>query len=879
MVNPLPDNAFWGKFCEGTEGPYHYLPLSHHCLDVAAVLRALIGLPRFSVPLERAAERDLSSRDLDRMAVFGVLHDVGKANLGFQQKVFDRNAPRAGHIRELAPLFENKDLTEKFTSALQIDEIMPWFASEDGLERILLATWSHHGRPIRFTGERFSNYHLANTVWWNPTRQRNPMEATAELVRFARRAYPRAFDSGGPDFPIAPSFQHRFAGVLMLADWLGSHETFFPIVRNETNPVEFSKAAAYRAVRAIGLSSSSFRQSFDAAESNFLARFGFPPRHMQELVDDLDPADPNNRVVIVESETGSGKTEAALSWFYRLFASGKVDALYFALPTRVAAREIYERVVKCIRRAFPDRTVRPNTVLAVPGYTRINEAPLEETLPSESVQWNDDYAIEHAGRIWAAERPKRFLASPIAVGTIDQALLSTIQTRHAHLRSVCLDRSLLVVDEVHASDAYMNHLLRNLLSHHIGLGGHAMLLSATLGARARIALLDVTGSSRSVPSFELACGTVYPSVTNLTGAPIAVPPSKPRANRRISFELVPKLFELENMTDHVIIALQTGARVLVVLNTVQRVIRLQRLIEDTAGLVRGWLFACKGTPCPHHGRFAPMDRSILDRRVTERYGAESAEGPVLLIGTQTLEQSLDIDADMLITDLCPADVLLQRLGRLHRHDRPRPFGHENPRCVVLVPDGDSLEPYIDGKGRPTSAISRTGLGSVYADLRTVDLTWDLLRELPVVSLAKHARRFVETATHPERLATRDSQTWKKHAARVEGQTIAGEVSGHYAVANYNEDFGEAVFHDVGETVRTRLGMNAIQVELDREVPGPFHVPLKEVVIPGHMTAGLPGDFCAEIRQVFPDGAFTFSIGERGYSYSRFGLERHDEPPG
>ena len=122
-------------------------------------------------------------------------------------------------------------------------------------------------------------------------------------------------------------------------------------------------------------------------------------------------------------------------------------------------------------------------------------------LPGHGVQWDDDPGEAARRARWAAEQPKRFLAGTVVVGTIDQALLGTVAVRHAHLRAFSLLRTLLVVDEVHASDTYMEHLLVRLLSFHAGAGGEALLLSATLGIGARTQLLaarrGATGSGSS----------------------------------------------------------------------------------------------------------------------------------------------------------------------------------------------------------------------------------------------------------------------------------------------------------------------------------------------------------------------------------------------
>ena len=242
----------------------------------------------------------------------------------------------------------------------------------------------------------------------------------------------------------------------MLADWIGSHSHWFPIVdMTPTERLQHSRQMAPRALEAIGLDSAELKPVLKSVGANFQSRFSLRPLPLQQLTDRLDPDDPKTRLIVLESETGSGKTEAALNWFARLFSAGKVDSLYFALPTRVAAREMYGRVNSWVEEV---RSFSPNSS----GYAQIDGHPAQRALPEqhEANIWEDDEQVRRLERQWAAAGPKRFLAASVAVGTIDQALLSVVQTNHAHLRSVCLDRSLLVVDEVHASDVYMSHLLR-----------------------------------------------------------------------------------------------------------------------------------------------------------------------------------------------------------------------------------------------------------------------------------------------------------------------------------------------------------------------------------------------------------------------------------
>jgi len=695
----------------------------------------------------------------------------------------------------------------------------------------------------------------------------DPLDGLATLITEAREALPAAFAATHATLPTTPALQHRVAGLIMLADWVGSHERFFPIER----PEEFSPlVAAEQAVREIGLDTTGCMVALRGADSSFAARFDLEPRPLQSAMGLLQVDDPATRLLILEAETGSGKTEAALARFFDLYAAGKVSSLYFALPTRVAAREIHERILRIVQHNFPDPGNRPVTVLAVPGYARVDGVPRDTFLPPTDSLWNDE---EPSARVWAAERPKRFLAATVGVGTIDQALLSILQTKHCHLRSVCLDRSLLVVDEVHASYPYMTVLLEKLLTHHVGVGGHALLLSATLGERARSRLLRAAGAPGEPRDRSAAESCPYPALTDLTGRMRPTGSTTGRA-KRVSFEIFPQQGHPEVVLPEVAAALGGGAKVLVVLNTVRRAVAFQRAVEDYPDIDHDHLFLCAGVVCPHHGRFARPDREILDRQVTESLRRDSGPGPLLLVGTQTLEQSLDIDADLLVTDLCPADVLLQRVGRLHRHERFRPQSYESPRCLVLTPPDDSAESLLDYRGNTVRMVGSWGLGTVYRDLRPIVLTWRFLKNQAELAIPQDNRRFVEAATHPHSLDSLTGPLWEEHGLKVEGQDRAEGVAAHYAAALYGAPFGAEPFNELDARNGTRLGLDDVVVPLGSPVTSPFGATITEIVVPGHMV----GERAAQ-----PDGAeatpkeggFDFSYAGRNYQYTRYGLERGD----
>ena len=861
--------VFWAKYSAPKPGQSAtWLPLWAHCLDVAMVFRALCDLPAVARALSRNALQNLTRDSLDQLAFLAGMHDIGKANLGFQLKVLNPKAPQGGHVRELAPILDPDTsddlLRERFLGILP-PGMEEWFTSDEVAYSYFMMAFSHHGRPLRFAGERGGSFSLARDIWWQPHYGLDPFQALQHVMEWLTRALPGSVPPFASVLPNRARFHHQVAGLIMLADWLGSHQDWFPIkMVGFDDRFAHNRQAIPHLLRAVGLDPSPLRSALTQSLRSFEARFGFAPRPVQQAISALPIDSAGSELSIVESDTGSGKTEAVLEWFFRLFEAGKVDSLYFALPTRVAARELHQRVAAIMDRWFSDQSVRPVTVLAVPGYPEPS-LPRKATLPrpDRNLLWSDDVSQRAIDtRFWAAERPKRYLAATVAVGTIDQALLSIVQTAHAHLRSVCLDRALLVVDEVHASDVYATRLLEALVHHHQEAGGYTTLLSATLGSSARSRF--VSGGSAGVHSLAASCNVPYPLITLGTGAEVKT--TRALSTKRVRFETAPAFWTPNDVMDAIIQALSRGARVLVILNTVRRAVGLFQMLESRIGAS---MFQCQGVATPHHGRFAPADRVLLDQGVSRRFGASGDPGPVLLIGTQTLEQSLDIDADFLVTDLCPADVLLQRVGRLHRHAKLRPEGCEEARCVVLVPHGD-LEEYLDNRGFVSPRMRKEGLGSVYPDLRILELTRRLL-EKEVFSFPQDNRWFVEHAVHPEALSILDGTRWVAHGQQVDGEALAKVIAAGSVVATYDEYFGQFAFAESGDRIATRLGLDSLQLPLESPIVSPFGAEIHDMVIPGHLRPREPDEMMV-IEDARPPLEWSFRCGDRRYRYSRVGLE-------
>lgn len=880
----------WGKL---RRLPEHTIThgLLDHMTDVAAVMRQLLRLPTLQRAFQCAAGGPLTDVDCERLAVLAFLHDIGKANTGFQGKHWSDPAQRppgwhtlrSGHGAEGWSLFvgylSGDHAAQRILGGLPIGAMLSW---GDACLDLLHASISHHGRPVRDEASR---------ELWKPIQHAgqvlyDPMQAIADMGQAIQAQYPRAFTSDAPELPTAPAFVHLFAGLVQVADWLGSDTRpgFFPYTEPGETRSRTAPSRAQQALVAIGLHAGDAAARERNTEADFAQAFDVPnARPMQAAMAD----DRLGPIVVLEAETGSGKTEAALWRFLHLWRAGRVDALYFALPTRVAATQLYERV-----RAFVQRTwtqAPPVVVRALPGYAAADGQEYQP-LPDFRVLWHDEPQDEEAGRRWAAESPKRFLAAPIAVGTIDQALLGALQLKHAHMRHALLARSLLVIDEVHASDVYMTRLTEHLLRAHVACGGQALLLSATLGAVARTRYLAIGQRGlQPPPGLAEAQALAYPAISHCSagGPQLLAIEGNPR-QKTVHWEALDCIDAPERIAALAVQAAAQGARVLVVRNTVPAAIATLQAVETLAA-AQGvdCLFKVNGISTLHHSRFSRQDRPLLDAQVQAQIGKERNDRPggagLVVVGTQTLEQSLDIDADLLITDLCPMDVLLQRLGRLHRHARERrPTGHEQAHAWVLTPADHDLAPLLQRQRHGLGPIRQKGqpLAGVYLDLRVLEATRRLITVAPARNIPAENRALVEQATHGEALdaiAQDMGEAWVQFGREVDGLRNATGTLANLHALDFDDPFGKLFPCDQGP-IGTRLGAADRLVTFDMPWPvGPFGVAVQQVALRHHqLPPGLPLD--AQPDEVEPlaqtEGpGFSFRLGEARYRYSRFGVQR------
>ena len=367
--------TFWGKLeKDKNEVVLCWHPLADHCADVAACCEALLTRTLLGQRLASlGSQQELSEVQIDRLCFLAALHDLGKYNIGFQNIALVRAPFVCGHVNEVAMLFNGgiaPEESEHLAAILGIYQLAVWGEESDTALRLLFASIGHHGRPAELDG----GGRLHRPLVWREARGLDPWVGIKALVQNASSWFPSAFREAGEPLPSASVFQHSFSGLVTLADWLGSDGRFFPFSEEGAKPrIELARERAAQAVRDVGLDTRALRVELGESPPGFEMVCPYPPRPMQRRVLDL-PCERRGSLGILESETASGKTEAVLARFLRLFHAGEVDGMYFALPTRTAATEIHKRVVRAIARAFPDEARCPPVVLAVPGYIAVDEA-------------------------------------------------------------------------------------------------------------------------------------------------------------------------------------------------------------------------------------------------------------------------------------------------------------------------------------------------------------------------------------------------------------------------------------------------------------------------------------------------------------------------
>ena len=668
----IPFQECRAKTCpDGSFGTFVY----DHCRYAGYVAEALLALLppslRRLLPLE---------------APFLVaLHDIGKVSPGFEGKYF------LSLLQSVAPewalAIENGgiDTDHAKVGARALQRLF----GLDSEHPVVRAVASHHG----FMPERL--FSTKDGAW---------QDERAALVRALATEFGTVPDSAASANPDAA----LLAGLTCVSDWIASDEEIFPPNEPPLSPEE-GRARAAKAVTACGFTQAVFRHGL-----SFRDIFGFDPYPAQTAFLETVSAP---GVYVLEAPMGMGKTEAALYAAYHLIERGLHSGLYFALPTRLTSDRIHERVRSFLEAVAADRTA----VKLAHGQAWLKEF--------ESGAEGSDQSAGARPPPWF-NPSKRGLLFPFAVGTIDQALLAVLNVKHSFVRSFGLAGKVVVLDEVHSYDAYTGALLDELVARIRNLGCTVIVLSATLTAARRAALLGP--GAPAADAYPLLAG-IRADGTSVVQA-LEPPPSRTVRLRWMDASVESPLAEA-------VAKARAGCNVLCIANTV--------------ATAQEWFRALKAEMAPDefpvgllHAKFTGADRERIENEWMEKLGKPPKEGHdprprgSILVATQIVEQSVDIDADWMLSELAPVDMLLQRLGRLWRHNRPnRPIGEPElafvcakmppPDLASLIPDSKALEEFF-GRG--------VWVYAPYVLLRTLET----LRPLPSLRVPDDIRSLLET---------------------------------------------------------------------------------------------------------------------------------------
>lgn len=590
----------WAKTTEdGKPG----ISVRDHCLNVGCVAEALLALfsPKLNGLIPRGA------------ATLAALHDVGKVSPGFQVKSEAWLVQYALRDRALKEGWSVRVSDHAKLSQFTVQILLP----SSRLHRWAAVVGAHHGR---IKGERVEVQEP-----WEEERRRLAVELITEFGQL-------------PDQPPDDATIWFVAGLITIADWIGSDESHFSQDARWDMPER--RRRAQTALATINWRSFRVRQ---------LTGFGelFPELlHANNLQTATVQVVHEPGIYIIEGPMGYGKTEAALWAAHELIAQGKATGLYFALPTQVTSNRIHLRVQPFVDRISADQAA---VRLAHSASWLVETEPQAKLNPaSPDAEAQEDV---QTGRSWFASA-KRALLAPFGVGTIDQALLGIVAAKHFFVRQFGLAGKVVILDEVHTYDLYTGTLIGTLVRRLRDLRCTVIILSATLTEKRRRELLELAEDQPVSAAYPLVSGVTL--TDSLIERMCDSPPSKTIGIRDI------RTFPIKEALDRA----RRGECLLWIRNTVDEAQETYRALQSAS-------FQGGPSIALLHSRFPYFRREQLEIDWMGRLGKDSANRPAgcVLVSTQVAEQSVDIDADLLITDLAPTDMLLQRLGRLWRHDR------------------------------------------------------------------------------------------------------------------------------------------------------------------------------------------------------------------
>lgn len=805
----------WGKTNEREKGYdaalWRYHPAIFHMIDVGYVAESwLRHCPSIAHRFCRLAPGIEAERVSRIIVAITALHDLGKVHRSFQSKSeagWRQGYGSDGRVREsdAGIGFDHGKATARIMRELARRELPSW----SKWLPIIDAAAAHHGRIFDADDLTDNNSRIYKPMTsWERESAVDAVMIVSDLFGLRDELPPPPSDNG---------FLMMLAGFCSVSDWLGSDSSVF----------DFRSDVALDG--GIGLSQylDELRSSSKAPDllrsAGIIGSFTDQPPTFESLFDYLRPPsrlrpaqaaslaipfgeNPGPEMVIVEAPMGAGKTELALLLAARSIHAGTADGVYFALPTQASSNAIFDRIDTFARSIAP-----PGGEISVAlahGGRRYNARYRTLLERSRLLQRALVVSREHGSRDdeenaapseviapqWL-QSSKRSLLSAVGVGTIDQAMLGAISVRHSFVRLYALAGKTVVFDEIHAYDDYMNVVILRLLGWLRALGTKVVLLSATLPRGLRTRFVEAYGSTLAAEVDAEAVDEPYPQMIHVReGIARKYVPDESSTDAekhvRLSLHRCEEDARTEHGADLVTTLAATGGCIGWIRNTVREAQdawrEVKRIVET------GHDHHARPTVVLLHARFTRFDRNRIEEDLIEvlgRNGGDRRPERMIVIATQVIEQSVDLDFDALVSDLAPVDLLLQRAGRLWRHTRPldERRGHVEPVLHVLLPSESEV------------TAMRFGASAYIYDEETLARTSRLLDGEPVWELPNACRRLVAE------LYDRDGTYWIAERLSVDIERLAGARERRARVQQTMEGTARAILvtKPGGTTLQTR----------------------------------------------------------------------------
>ena len=621
------------------------ISVRQHAMDTGIAMSFLL---QNYISEQTVTASGLDIQQFDSVAMYcALIHDLGKCTPAFQSKTPNKT--------DVSNEYVSKSPHALAGAAIQNQCF-------DVPEEICDITAAHHG-ILRKKGKEQNYKYQMSKYALNYGRDQYDRE-WRDIYQFA------LIESGIEKFPeINIKAQFLITGLLIMADWLSSNEEYFSL--NELMDEQSRKESAVEKLsRDIPRKWSPLYADID--QVMFSNRFRFEnPNLLQKTAMEMAESTMDPGIMIVEAPMGSGKTECALSAAEILSFHSRAGGIYFGLPTQATANGLMSRIADWTAAVSQGE----NVSFRLAHGNALNNAAYKEL----SISDQDGLTISK----WLAGR-HRALLSDFVVGTVDQLLLSGLYQKFFMLLHLGMSGKTIIIDEVHSYDAYMSKYLEIVLSWLGIYGVSVILLSATLTNERRIRLIEAY-TGRIIDDSNSS----YPCITWADSDGIR---SMPILDKREDIEVALERIDMENVADTVIKSVVDGGCAGVIVNTVTLA---QALKEEICSKSSG-----EETVILLHSRYIPTHRDALEKKIIHAVGKNSGaeeRNRIIIVGTQVLEQSLDIDFDVLYVQMCPMDLMLQRIGRLHRHEGHssyRPEKLQKPQCFVFEHKSRVYEEYI-----------------------------------------------------------------------------------------------------------------------------------------------------------------------------------------